>query len=85
MGSFIELLTPLKMPYAAAKKRAEPIRSFEMETRKAIDSAGTDVWQLLSDKNSATKCGVPNRNMSLSMPHLAYLIIPFSGAIKMAA
>jgi hypothetical protein len=29
--------------------------------------------------------GVPNRNMSLSMAHLAHLIIPFSGAIKMAA
>ena len=29
--------------------------------------------------------GVPNRNMRLSMPHLAHLVIPFSGAIKMAA
>jgi hypothetical protein len=29
--------------------------------------------------------GVPNRNMSLSMSHLANLVIPFSGAIKMAA
>jgi hypothetical protein len=29
--------------------------------------------------------GVPNRNMSLSMPHLAHLIIPFSGEIRMAA
>jgi len=29
--------------------------------------------------------GVPNRNVTLSMPHLAHLIIPFSGAIRVAA
>lgn len=28
---------------------------------------------------------VPNRTMHLSMPHLAHLVIPFSGAIKLAA
>ena len=26
-----------------------------------------------------------NRNVNLSMPHFAHLVIPFSGAIKMAA
>ena len=29
--------------------------------------------------------GVPNRNMSLSMPHLAHLVIPFSGEIRVPA
>jgi hypothetical protein len=29
--------------------------------------------------------GVPNRNVNLSMPHLAHLIIPFSGEIRARA
>jgi hypothetical protein len=29
--------------------------------------------------------GVPNRTGRLAMPHLAHLIIPFSGAITLAA
>jgi hypothetical protein len=41
--------------------------------------------QLLSGETSPTKCGVPNRNVTLSMPHLAHLVIPFSGASIMAA
>jgi hypothetical protein len=31
------------------------------------------------------RSGVPNRNMTLSMPHLGHLIIPFSGEIQARA
>lgn len=56
-----------------------PFESFSMATvlglnlnlKKRLPSAGGD-WAC---KGSA----VPNRNVSLSMPHLAYLVIQFSG------
>ena len=34
---------------------------------------------------STSSTDVLNRNVNLSMPHLAHLVIPFSEAIKMAA
>ena len=41
--------------------------------------------QLLSGESSATKCGVPNGNISLLTSHFHGLIIPFSGEITVAA
>ena len=43
------------------------------------------VGRFFSDLVGVKSLGVPNRNMRLSMPNLAHLVIPFSGEIKMAA
>jgi Recombinase zinc beta ribbon domain len=43
------------------------------------------VGRFFSGLVGVKRSGVPNRNVTLSMPHLAHLVIPFSGEIRIAA